>query len=129
MLRLTLLEHTLQYFDLNLERYNVALRALCALVEADSPALRELRIFDESLSDEVLAPLLDALAHNTHLRVLDFGTGSAISQALTTERLLPAVRAAAALRVLRLKEHSDGAPALQEVQAMLQARVAADAAA
>jgi hypothetical protein len=129
VLRLTLSDSTLHNFDRILERDDVALRALCALVEADSAALRELRLWGEAMGDDVLAPLLDALARNTRLRVLDFGARSTISQALTTERLLPAVRAATALRVLGLNEHRDGAPALQEAQAMLQARVAADAAA
>ena len=126
VLRLTLSGHALDNLDRNLERDDAVMRALCNLVEADAPSLRELRILNEVLHDALLAPLIDALAHNTHLRVLDFGAQSVIGQALASERLLPAVQAATALRVLGLKEDSDGAPALQEVQALLQARVAAD---
>ena len=108
---------------LSFERDDVALRALCALLKADAPSLRDLQICNEPLRDEALAQLIDALAHNTHLRVLSFGARAVISQAVA-EKLLPAVRAATALRRLELKEDLYGAPALQAVQAMLQARVA-----
>ena len=127
VLRLTLSEGTLNNCDNNFERDDVALRALCALVEADAPALRELHLVDEALGDELLAPLIDALARNTHLRALNFGAKSNISQALAAERLLPAVRAASSLRVLGLGEGGGGGAALQEAQAMLRARVDADA--
>jgi hypothetical protein len=105
-----------------------ALRALCELVEADTPVLEELRIDNAVLGDAELSPLLGgALAHNSHLRVLDCGDDSAISDALAAEQLLPAVRAATALRQLRAGAVDvDDAPALREVQALLRARVDTD---
>ena len=104
-----------------------ALRALCALVEANTAALQDLRFWGSSLGDAELAPLLSsALAHNTHLRVLDCGKRSALSEALATD-VLTAVRAATALRELGVNEDINGAPSLRTAHAMLRGRRAADA--
>ena len=48
--------------------------ALCALVEADAPALRGLHILGITLSDAETQPLMAALANNTHLRDVSLGT-------------------------------------------------------
>jgi hypothetical protein len=66
--------------------------ALAALVAANAPALQELHMRYCRLGDAGLAPLADALAHNTHLRVLDCHENE-LSDAFMRDRLLPAVRA------------------------------------
>jgi hypothetical protein len=66
--------------------------ALGALVAANAPALRELRLEGCGLSVAGLGPLVDALPANTHLRVLVYGDND-ITEAFERERLLPAVRA------------------------------------
>ncbi len=70
---------------------------LGALVAANAPALRELRLEGCYLADAGLGPLLDALAGNTHLRVLQCNYNG-LSEAFKRERLLPAVRANAWLK-------------------------------
>jgi hypothetical protein len=67
-----------------------ACAALAALVAADTPALHTLR--ECRLGDAGLGPLVDALAHNTHLRVLQYGRNE-LSEAFMRDRLLPAVHA------------------------------------
>jgi hypothetical protein len=66
--------------------------ALGALVAANAPALRELRLEGSYLTDAGLGPLVDALPANTHLRVLVYGENDT-TDAFERERLLPAVRA------------------------------------
>jgi hypothetical protein len=66
--------------------------ALGALLAANAPALRELRLYGCLLTDVGLGPLVDALPGNTHLRVLVYGD-NAITDAFERDRLLPAVRA------------------------------------
>jgi hypothetical protein len=74
--------------------------ALAALVAADAPALHELSLRSCWLGDAGLAPLLDALPHNTHLRVLDCSDNE-LSEAFKRDRLLPAVRANTWLQLIR----------------------------
>ena len=105
--------------------------ALGALVAADAPALHKLSIYAE-LGDAGLRPLIDALAHNTHLWLLDcWNTG--MSDEFARESLLPAVRANTSLRTLDLSRHwgdergynplFDRVPsALLEAEALLAAR-------
>jgi hypothetical protein len=111
------------------------LQALCALVAANSPVLRTIYICDREEEeilpyfhgDSVLAQLLDALASNTHLCKLDLGELLQISADVAANKLLPAVHAATALRDLNgLQADEHGAPALAQVQAILQARRKAD---
>jgi hypothetical protein len=65
--------------------------ALGALVAANAPALRRLNIHSSGLGDAGMGPVVDALPHNTHLRMLRcFGHGA--SAAFVRERLLPALR-------------------------------------
>jgi hypothetical protein len=66
--------------------------ALAALVAANAPALHELHMRNCRLSDAVLGALVDALPHNTHLRVLAC-SGNAGSAKFMRTRLRPAVRA------------------------------------
>jgi hypothetical protein len=75
--------------------------ALGALVAANAPALRELHAINWYLCDESLAPLADALLANTHLHVLKCDADD-VSARFAADRLLPAVRANATLRMLRL---------------------------
>ena len=85
------------------DQYNTNARAasaaLAALVAADAPALESFSINDNGLGDAAFAPLVDALPRNRHLRWL-FMSGNNLSERFMRERLLPAVRANAGLRVL-----------------------------
>jgi hypothetical protein len=76
-----------------------AVAALGALVAANAPALRELRLDGCDLTDAGLGPLVDALPANTHLRVLDC-RHNFLSEPFKHERLLPAVRANAWLEAM-----------------------------
>jgi len=73
--------------------------AVAAVIAADAPSLTTLDVSGNSLGDEGLGTVLDALAHNTHLRELRLHDNE-MSAALARDRLLPAVRAHAGLRVL-----------------------------
>ena len=102
--------------------------ALGALVAAGAPVLHELHIeYSPLLGDAALRPLLDALAHNTHLRVLDC-CNTGMSEAFARDVFLPAVRANTSLRTLRASDlwggEEDGAapPAVLEAEALVAAR-------
>jgi hypothetical protein len=105
--------------------------ALAALVAADAPALRNLDVSAEAppfLSEAILAPILDALQHNHHLRWLNLGDVD-ISEAFARERLLPAVRANMSLRSLTvgcIDEESPAAEVLEEAVALVEARPPVD---
>jgi hypothetical protein len=64
--------------------------ALAALIAADTP-LWKLVCSDNSLEDDGLAPIVEALPLNRHLRELDMGFND-VSEDFARERLLPAVR-------------------------------------
>jgi hypothetical protein len=66
--------------------------ALAALVAANAPALHELHMNNCWLGDAALGPLVDALPHNTHLRILNCSMNH-LSEAFKRDRLRPAVRA------------------------------------
>jgi hypothetical protein len=70
--------------------------ALAALVAADAPALQALELRNNSLGDAGLAPIVEALALNRHLRNLDVSKNG-MSEQFVRDRLLPAVRANAML--------------------------------
>ena len=70
-------------------------QALGALLAADLPSLRTLCVHSCGLGDEGLAPLLDGLAANTHLRELEC-VGNNLSEAFVRDRLTPALAALAA---------------------------------
>ena len=75
---------SLRVLELQVTKYSnwprdaAAMGALCALVVANAPALRELNIEGAALRDDVRAQLLDAVAHNTHLRVVNLGDSPAM---------------------------------------------------
>jgi hypothetical protein len=74
--------------------------ALAALIAADAPALLALTCFSTGLEDAGLAPIVEALRLNHHLRKLNCHSNG-MSEAFARQRLLPAVRANATLRELK----------------------------
>ena len=70
-------------------------RALGALIGANPPSLRTILLLGCRLGDEGMAPVLDGLAANTHLRELDC-THNNLSEAFKRDRLAPALAALAA---------------------------------
>jgi hypothetical protein len=98
--------------------------ALGALLAANAPALTELDVPACDLGDAGMAPLLQALPHNTHLRKLDV-SHSHMSEAFARDVLLPAVRANASLRSLTATWHGRGWPAEFEAEAVVARRAAA----
>ena len=101
--------------------------ALGALVAANTPALRELRVGCCLLGDAGLAPLCDALPHNTHLRSLRC-SNNGMSADFARDRFLPAVLANTSLRLLDASEvwdnQEDGVPPPEvlEAEALVWAR-------
>jgi hypothetical protein len=84
--------------------------ALGALLAADTP-LQQLDVGGCALGDAGLRPLLDALARNTHLEVLN-AAGNGMSAGFAARWLLPAVRAASPM-LLKLMLGEEHAEALQ----------------
>jgi hypothetical protein len=102
----------------------VALGAtLAALVAADAPVLQELDVAFLALGDAGLAPLVAALPHNRHLRVLNVAT-TRMTEAFARERLLPAVRANTALRKLKAVDLSNVPSAALEAEQLVERRTA-----
>jgi hypothetical protein len=99
--------------------------SLGALVAANASALQLLDVSDCALGDEGLGPLVDALAANTHLRVLVIGDDT-MSDAFALERLQPALLANTSLCRLTL---SSGMPGLRGLETLVRQRAAARAAA
>jgi hypothetical protein len=75
-------------------------RALGALLAANLPSLRALRVYGCRLGDEGLAPLLNGLAANTHLLELDCRNNGNLSEWFERDRLRPALAALAARAAL-----------------------------
>ncbi len=88
--------------------------ALGALLAANAPALTVLHVGYCILTDAGMAPLLEALPRNTHLRELNIA-GNYISEAFARDVLLPAVRANASLRVLRTSRIMQGEREAEDV--------------
>jgi hypothetical protein len=97
--------------------------ALGALVAADAPALLDLDLRDCGLQEAALAPLVDALPSNTHLRKLLLGEVTA-SAAFVRERLLPAVRTNTSLMRLEITVAGEGETAAREAQEIVNSRAA-----
>ena len=96
--------HSLTTLVLGTERFAnpvVLGAAVAALVAADAPALRKLRLVDVGLRQCALAPLVDALAANHHLRELDLCSND-VTRAFVEEQLLPAVARAGAQRAFAI---------------------------
>jgi hypothetical protein len=82
--------------------------ALGALVAANAPALIEVSVCNNGLGDAGLAPLMEALQHNAHLRVLDVSCTQAesaqfarMTAPFARQVLMPAVLNSGSLRELR----------------------------
>ena len=73
--------------------------ALAELIAADTPVLQSLYLRAVRLNDEGLAPIMDALPQNHHLRKLDISRAGA-TEAFSRDRMLPAIRANTSLRWL-----------------------------
>jgi hypothetical protein len=71
-------------------------RALGALLRANLPSLRTLRVLTSLPGEEGLVPLLDGLAANTNLRQLNCDVDNDLSEAFKRDRLDPALAALAA---------------------------------
>ena len=98
--------------------------ALAALIAADAPALH---IFDCSrnlLRDAALAPIVEALARNHHLRELDLHFNFML-EAFARDLLLPAVRANTTLRALKCECIATG-PAAAEAEELVRRRAQHD---
>ena len=96
--------------------------ALAALVAADAPALHVLCCASiYHLGDAGLAPIVDALALNRHLRELNVWR-SGMSAQFAHERLLPAVRANTTLRELRFADGRLTGPAAAEAEELVRRR-------
>ena len=94
--------------------------ALAALIAADVSVLHTLVCRNNSLGDAGLAPIVEALALNHHLRELDLGYNG-MSEAFARERLLPAVRANTTLRSLACTNCST-ASAAKEAEELVRRR-------
>jgi hypothetical protein len=95
------------------------------------PLLHTLNVNNCALGDAGLRPLLEALpSSGAHLRELECADNGA-SDAVLRDALLPAVRAGASLRFVRCDAQTNQPwlhpPWLREVEALLQARLDADA--
>ncbi len=74
--------------------------SIAAVIAANTPALSRLDVHDISLDDDGLAPVLDALSRNTHLRALCCNLFRGMSEDFARHRFLPATRANTTLRAL-----------------------------
>ena len=92
--------------------------AALAAVIAHSTSLSWFSVADCQLGDAGIGPITDALPLSRRLNTL-VCTGNGMSEACARERLLPAVRACATLRIL---EADDSLPAVREAQELLQQR-------
>ena len=107
--------------------------ALGALVAANAPALHELDVHGCSLGDAGLGPLLDALPHNTHLRLLDCST-TEMSDEFARDRFVHSATANTSLRKLIAspwwgnEEDGEAPPEVLEAEALVAARAAVEAA-
>jgi hypothetical protein len=68
-----------------------------------------------------LAPIVEALARNRHLRELDIRYNG-VSEAFAREQLLPAVRANRTLRALRCARHRGDGVAAGEAEELVRRR-------
>lgn len=107
------------YFDPAVD--SAALGAvLAAIVAADSPALEVLRVVSCSLRDTGLAPIVDALPRNHHLRDLDLRSND-MGDDFARLRLVPALRENTGLRQLYVKD-GRWEPSAAGAEAMITAR-------
>ena len=95
--------------------------ALAALIAADAPALQTFDCRCCSLEDAGLAPIVEALALNHHLRELDVSR-NVMSEEFAREQLLPAVRANTTLCELKCRNFLPGPPAAVEAEELVRHR-------
>jgi hypothetical protein len=81
---------------------------LGALVAANAPALTMMRATLCDLGEEVLGPVFNALACNTHLQLLDVSDNQALTPAFWQGTLLPAMHANTTLTELHLGTEEEG---------------------
>jgi hypothetical protein len=115
--------------DITREGHAAFCAALAALTAADAPALHVLECSSNfssmiHLGDAGLAPILQALPLNRHLRVLDLHSNG-MSEAFARERLLPAVRANTSLQSLKCADYFSG-PAAAEAEELVRRRAQHD---
>ena len=98
--------------------------AFAALIVADVPALQVLKCRANYVGDAGLAPIVEALALNHHLRKLDVSFND-MSEAFAREQLLPAVRSNTTL--CKLTCHDDvPRPAAVEAKELVRLRAQHD---
>jgi hypothetical protein len=88
--------------------------ALGALLAANAPALTDLDVNYCRLEDVGMAPLLEALPANTHLRTLNC-SHNRITEAFAADVLMPAVRVNASLRALETERRWPGEREAEDV--------------
>ena len=98
------------------EERNAYGAALDALIATDAPPLQSLGCSGNHLGDAGLAPIVEALALNRHLRFLNLRYND-MSEAFAREQLLPAVRANTTLRALHCvdRERPQAAAEAEEI--------------
>ena len=97
------------------EDRNAVGAALGALIAADAPALHILNWSSSDLGDAGLAPIVEALPLNRHLRKLDVSDND-VNEEFARERLLPAVRTNTSLRELQCDSSTSGPAAAEAVE-------------
>ena len=83
--------------------------ALGQVLAANTPSLHKLSVHSSNLGEAGMRPLLDALAHNTHLRELTCHSNCLTSVDFVRDVFEPAVRANTSLRKLSIF-HGSGYP-------------------
>jgi hypothetical protein len=96
--------------------------SLASLLAANSPALTALDLNRCNLGDAGMAPLLDALRVNTHLRSLTCND-SRITAEFAADVLLPAVRANVSLRVLDVSNRMGTHASERQAEVLVSRRV------
>ena len=104
----------------DIEDRNAFGAALGELIAADAPPLHVLDCYLNCLGDAGLAPIVDALAFNRHLRELDVGC-TGISETFARDQLLPVVRANTTLRKFKCESVESG-PAAVEAEELVRRR-------
>jgi hypothetical protein len=119
---LRVLHITYEYTTTTTEDRSAFGAALGELIAGDAPALQELVCYRNSLGDAGLAPIVDALALNCHLRKLDVCWND-MSEKFARKRLLPAVvYANTTLCSLKCADYYDSESALDEAEDLVRLR-------
>jgi uncharacterized protein YjbI with pentapeptide repeats len=119
----SLMRVDLSHNHVPIEQREFAGAALAALLAANAPALEEVRVTECWLGDPGLAPLVEALPQNTHVRTLHC-EDNRMTDAFGRAQLLPAVRANRGLRRLVVASQHDQVQSTREAEALVSARAA-----